>query len=155
MPLPPFPSVVPCVPPGGHVIRRGPLSAHPIVVYSDGSVKRGRGYAAFAVQDARGDLLHEQAWALPGVTRDSNVPELDALELALAHAQEQGLRSVVCCLDSYEALHAVHRALNGEVTRYAQTLRIVALLASFESVELRNIERRKNRRADALCRSMH
>lgn len=147
---------IPALPPGGEHLVFGATAAaspQPWVAFSDGSVKKARAAAGFVLYDADGTRATHRGWALPAPTRDSNVPELEALAAVVECAAQQGARHLVCLTDSFQGLQALVRAGNGAATRYPAVQALLSLLPSFERIEFRNIDRRHNKEADLLCQA--
>ena len=105
---------IPAIPAGGFQFCHGLPQTPQAVGYSDGSVKRSR--ASFGGLLYQNDsLIGKTAVLLPGVIRDSNVPELEGMLAVMTMAVNQGVSRLICLLDSYQAVECLQQGLDGKL----------------------------------------
>ena len=141
--------VAPSCPPGGTELRFGNSGDYDAFLFSDGTVKRGVAGGGYSLLNTRGVEVRADVIRLAERTLDSTKAELMALLAALQACAQTGVRRLWVGTDSYQLLE--HAAKSS--SRYADCWhRLAALLGQFEAVTLQAIERRRNKRADALAR---
>lgn len=146
---------IPPLPPGGERLVLGDSACNQDrwVAFSDGSVKKARAAAAYVLYADEGNVHQKTGWTLPEPTRDSNVPELAGLLEVVQVASKAGVTNLVCLTDSFQAVQALLRAVQGVPSRYPAVGHLLELAKSFRRIEFRNIERRHNKEADLLCQA--
>lgn len=138
------------VPPGGVVLGLHGVCDNPPQLWVDGAVKQGR-VSGGALWRAQGEQI-ELSWLFSVSSRDSTLAELLALLAALQSLKSGALQGAVIYTDSYQLLEHLNRYLQSGTCRYPEAHRVLSLLDEHGVGRLQNIERRRNKQADALAK---
>lgn len=139
------------VPPGGSVINLAPNTAQLALFVDATVVKGGRQAGGAVIKDSTGKVVAQRSWSFEGATLDSTLAEANALEAGLNWLKECGpdLPTVVY-MDSYQVLEHLQKQGAG---RYPVLARVREALSATPVVRLQNIERKRNREADAAAKA--
>ncbi len=138
------------LPPGGHRLYLLPSLRVPLAqLWVDGTVRRwataGGAVSRLAEQEV------EAHWSFQP-SNDSTRAELWALEAALEHFDPARLHGAIIYTDSFQALEHLQNCQAGKGSRYEEAPGILRTLTSRGVCCLQNIDRKLNKRADALAR---
>lgn len=132
------------------VIEKGyaPFSSL-VICYSDGAIKRANAVSGFLAQTSSNEVLTTKCTVLDEKTLDSNIPELEALLMAVEFCAQEKIKNAVFYCDSYQAVQFLIKEFHN-IRKYPQTQSLLKLLSIFDYYRIQNIARTKNA-ADALC----
>jgi len=121
-------------------------------LYSDGGSRGnpGKSGAGFVFYDEKNQEYFAGKKYLGVAT--NNVAEYSALVLGLQKAEEMGIKSLSCFLDSeliVKQLHGIYRVKKPELKIFFNQVK--SLMASFQEISFSHVRREKNTRADQLA----
>jgi len=122
-----------------------------VSIYIDGAARGNPGPAGAGIVLKEGDQTVKTTYKYLGVTTN-NIAEYNALITALDEARVLGYKKVILYLDSEliaQQLQGNYRVKNSNIKPFFE--KAISLINNFESIEIKKIDRSKNKEADKLA----